>query len=215
MIRSMEPAWLNHWFASVRDEFSEVVSPFAGKPCVYVEVGCWAGACCEFMARNVLTHPDSVGFGIDPYPPDRKRYDVPKVREMAHERMEFFPNWSWVEMPSLTGIPTVCKVIEGAGRKIDILYLDGLHEANAVVIDFAQAWSHLRPGSVVIFDDYYTSVERGWPNVKEAVQAISIAFKGLIRPIGKHRRQCAVEVLHLDLGPVRGREQRVKECEQI
>jgi hypothetical protein len=195
----------DRWFNGVQSEFGEAVRHFTGRPITYVEVGTWAGAACEYVGRNVLTHPESRGFGIDPYPKDRKKHDVPEIKRHAAERMRFLGSrWQWIYEPSGQGLLSLRQRL--GGRGVDLLYLDGLHEAYSVVVDFALAWPSLNQGATVVFDDYETTMSRGWPNVKEAVTAIHIAWRGLIRATGQHKRQHSVEVLQKDLGRLRDRE---------
>jgi hypothetical protein len=195
---------LDQWFNKVRREFCPLAQRFSGKPSVYVEIGTWAGATCEWVARNVLTHPESLGFGIDPYPSDRRKYDVDEIKQRAANRVSFLGDrWKWHYLPSWHGLPQVVCHLMAQDRCIDLLYIDGDHDAHAVVQDFALAWPVLRPGSVVIFDDH--SINRPWPVVREAVESIHLAWKGLIKPIGKHQFQHAIEVVRKDLGNLHSR----------
>ena len=45
---------------------------------------------------------------------------------------------------------------------LDFAYIDGNHEAQHVLRDGLMAWQFLKPGGVMIFDDYTWS--RGYPN---------------------------------------------------
>lgn len=44
-------------------------------------------------------------------------------------------------------------IVEGASH-FDVIYIDGCHEPAAVLCDACQAWMLLKPGGVLIFDDY-------------------------------------------------------------
>lgn len=41
-----------------------------------------------------------------------------------------------------------------AGERFDIAYVDGCHRARDVMFDGVLAWSLLRPGGILVFDDY-------------------------------------------------------------
>jgi predicted O-methyltransferase YrrM len=200
---------LDRWFRRVQGEFSKVASRFAGKRITYVEIGCWGGGSAEWTAKNILTHPQSRGVGIDPYQQDQTRrcFNVPAIRALAANRLRdaIGDRWIWIREPSIEGLKNLSSLI---GKiPIDLLYIDGLHEAHSVVQDFALAWPMLRAGSVVIFDDYQKKGQQVWPHVKEGVQAIEIAFAGLVKPI-HCRRQYAMEVIRTDLPPLKEREGR-------
>jgi hypothetical protein len=194
---------LDRWHQMVRREYRSVFGPFAGKPVVYVEVGTWGGAASEAACRNVLTHPESRGYGIDPYDQtrERKRDDVESIRQTAASRVAAVigERWTWIREPSSTGLLTLRKLTE----RVDLLYLDGLHEGPDVVQDFALAWPLLRPGSVVLFDDYLKRGAYTWPHVKEACAAIEIAWQRYVTPIHLGRRQYALRVdVHRKLPPL-------------
>jgi hypothetical protein len=191
----MHRRW-DRWFRTTQPEFEAVVRPFAGKPVTYVEIGTWAGACCEWVGRNILTHPESLGWGIDPYPKDRPRHPVEAIKQRAWDRMQFIrQKWSWIYKPSTEGLIDLHPIV-GNVPGIDILFIDGDHDAHAVVQDFALAWPMLKVGSVVIFDDYRIRVPKGSPNVREGVEAVLKAWDGLVKPIGEQTRnwQFAIEV---------------------
>lgn len=190
----------SRWFGKVRREFSAVTKSFAGQPITYVEIGVWAGESAEWVCRNILTHPESRGIGIDPYLPDpvRAGHPVESVKRWAAERLSFMGSrWQWIYEPSRQGlINTLPRLLDG--QKIDIFYIDGDHHSDAALADFVLGWPHLRPGSVVIFDDYTVRFKKKHPHVKETWEAVLIAWKGLVEPIGEHRWQRALRVVKVE-----------------
>jgi len=161
----------------------------------YVEVGCWAGASAEWVCQNLLSHPFCRGYGIDPYPRDKRKHDLEAVQERAVSRLSFMrEKWTWIKKPSVDGLIDLSREFKNLDRKIDLLYLDGQHHANDVVVDLALAWPMLRVGSVVIFDDYKRCRENPFPNVDTAVKSIQESWAGLLEPIGTWDWQAAFEV---------------------
>jgi predicted O-methyltransferase YrrM len=190
----------DRWFQRIRHEFAGYTLPWAGQPdLVYVEIGVWAGASSAWMAEHILTHPGSVAFGIDPYEQRtvRKRHNIEdikaqsaaRLRALMGERYKFLYGRSDVVLPTLSAGLN--------GRSIDILYIDGVHEGPGVVSDFVLAWPMLRPGSLVVFDDYIPPRGYAWPHVKEACNAIEVAYRRYIEKIGSGR-QYALRVVHKD-----------------
>lgn len=190
----------DRWFIRHKKEFSFAANHLkqmrAGKPIVYVEIGCWAGASAEWTAQNVLTHIESIGIGIDPYPPDKRHHDLEAIQERARTRLEFMGNrWRWIKKPSVEGLLELNGAWEMSGS-IDLLYIDGQHHANDVLVDFALAWPLLKPGSVVIFDDYKRTRDNHFPNVDTAVAGIKESWGPLLEPIGRWHWQAAFVVKH-------------------
>lgn len=191
MIRPQDKTF---WFGRTFREFSALTLPYAGKPITYVEVGTWMADSCHWMMENVLTHPDSFGYGIDPYPDDFKRGSNEPVKEIAAERMSKFKNWTWIYAKSQDGLRMWDSM--KFGYKIDVLYLDGSHLAHDVVMDWCFAWPHLRNGSLVIFDDYGLSKRKtdGVLRVDVAVDAIEKSFAPFIERVGAWKLQAAFKV---------------------
>lgn len=55
--------------------------------------------------------------------------------------------------------------LKGHGVKADLIYIDGAHEFNAVYRDIERYWELLRPGGIMIGDDYCDY----WSGVRDAV----------------------------------------------
>lgn len=182
----------SRWFRRVANEFCPLMSPFAGTPVNYVEIGCWEGASAEWVARNILTHPESRGFGIDPYDGVhvlRHSDEVMQSRcEIAARRLAFCDRWQWIRSTSQ-------QALRSWMTPIDILYIDGQHEAPYVLADFVLAWPHLRVPGLVIFDDWAIGLRKRFPCVPEAVRAIERTFAGLVEPARPYGRQAALRIL--------------------
>lgn len=170
------------WFWAVRREFGRRAMEFAGKPIVYVEVGCWYGASAWWMCDRVLTHPEARGYGIDPYLPEPK-HDAEymgRVRLFARRLMRG-KRWTWIYAQSQQALQSHSW---DNRRSIDLLYLDGLHTASGVLSDWCLAWPYLKVGSGVILDDYFWGRRKPHSGVAEAVEAIKMTFGGMVEPWG-------------------------------
>jgi hypothetical protein len=82
---------------------------------------------------------------------------------------------------------------------IDILYIDGQHEAPYALMDFVLAWPLMNVGGLIVFDDYGIGSRKSFPCVPEAVRSVELAFAGLAEPLGKYSRQAAFRVVKKDV----------------
>lgn len=61
----------------------------------------------------------------------------------------------------------------------DFIYVDGSHEAHDVLTDAVLAYDLLKPGGLMIFDDYNS----GWDGVKYAVNAFLHVYHPFLKPV--------------------------------
>ncbi len=114
----------------------------------YLEVGCYEGGSAVWMLENVLTHEESTLTCIDPFLPwfggevSKKRFLSNVKLAGGADRTNLIIGYSQVELRKL---PL---------ESFDIVYIDGDHSAIAVLQDAVLSWPLLKPGGLVIFDDY-------------------------------------------------------------
>lgn len=62
----------------------------------------------------------------------------------------------------------------------DIIYIDADHEFESVISDIRMFWPLLKPGGVMIFDDY----QDGWPGVVKAIQQFAAETGNEVNHLG-------------------------------
>ena len=180
---------MSNWFKKSRREFAKLAMLKQGCG-VYVEVGCWKGDSAEWVMQNVRPKD---AYGLDPYPPDAKHsqdevdqiYKDTKKRLAAYAAFKLFRYDSQVELrlwPPNRGL-------------IDLLYLDGRHDAAGVVLDFCLAWHALNEGAIVIFDDFGIGKRKTHRHVPEAFEALCLAFGDQVEVIHRGPKQAALKII--------------------
>ena len=139
---SMGDAWFKQVYAPV---WRRVLGPFEGRPDLgYLEVGVYEGRATTWMFQNILTHPSSRAVGIDIFSHEG-------LEERFRENLERIGVLDRVE--TLVGYSNV-KLRELEGEHFDIIYVDASHIASDVLRDAVLSWDLLKPGGILIFDDY-------------------------------------------------------------
>jgi hypothetical protein len=135
-------------FDPVLDTFShnipvwkELLAPYVGKPDVsYLEIGVWEGRSALWMLENVLTSPSARLTLIDILVTPRWAANLDRSGRRDSVRM-------------LVGESS--KILLGLNpESFDIIYIDGSHWADDVLSDAVLSFALLKPGGILIFDDY-------------------------------------------------------------
>ena len=129
------------WFAHNIPLWAGLLQPYMGKPGVqYLEVGLWEGRSFIWMLDHVLTAPDSHATGID----------IEVLGRLLHN----------IE---LSGAADRVTTLEGSSQIVlrrlppesqDLIYIDGSHISADVLEDMVLSWRLLKPGGLMILDDY-------------------------------------------------------------
>ncbi|MEL6321085.1 MAG: class I SAM-dependent methyltransferase [Cyanobacteria bacterium J06626_14] len=129
------------WFTHNIPLWENLLKEWMDQPHVRaIEIGSFQGMSMCWLLDHVLTHPNAQLTSIDPA-----------------VQPEFYINLEKTETPS--------KVIQKAGSSHDVLptlppetydfvYIDGCHLASHVEQDGILSWSLVKPGGLLIFDDY-------------------------------------------------------------
>lgn len=127
-----------------------------------LEIGSFEGASTIWFLENILTRSTSSIVCIDPFSRGggEVRFDHNlRVSGQSH-RVTKIKASSNVALMRLTP------------RSFDVIYVDGSHLAPDVLLDAAASWWLLKPGGVLIFDDYQWQQHR--PELERPQLAIDI-----------------------------------------
>ena len=152
-----------------------------------VEIGVYEGASSCWWSDNLLEHPESRLYSIDPFLGNveyqQKRENYPTLDTIEHTaksniakskhpgKVTVLKGASWDEFPDLA------QDLRLENKQIDILYIDGEHTSEAVCRDIALYVPLVRRGGAVIIDDYgHEDVRRGADGALYALNCMETAF---------------------------------------
>jgi SAM-dependent methyltransferase len=136
------------WFTRRIPVWQQALEPYRGRPGLrYLEVGTFEGRSLFWVLEQILTNASSTAVGIDPYlgkwgASKEEIFRRNLERSGAGDRVKLIKGLSQVELRKL---PL---------QSFDIVYIDGSHAAADVLEDAVLAWRLLKPGGMLIFDDY-------------------------------------------------------------
>ena len=152
------------WFTGGRTEaWPKYLAPFASKRVNYLEVGTFEGRSMVWMLDNVLLHPDSRATGVDIE--IKPRYLQNLNRSGSCDKVR---NLQGRSQDVLRNLPKA---------SYDIIYIDGSHVTQDVMVDAVLAFDLLKPGGLLIFDDYAPLIWL-WPKDIRPKQAIDAFVAG-------------------------------------
>jgi len=164
--------------------------PFSGRPIRYLEIGALYGANLLSVGQSYGAHPASELHALDPWE------DYAAYPEYRGEQADIFAAFTRNVARSPQGAKV--RVHRGRSRELlptledgsfDIVYVDGNHGPEFVLEDAVVSFRKLKPGGVMIFDDY------GWQGpdaVARGVDAFLHAFHSLADLLGTKNSQVFV-----------------------
>lgn len=139
--------YVSHWIPVWQHHFGHL----RGRPGLRIlEIGSFEGRSAVWFLENILTTDDASIVCVDPF-----------YREEAEERFD--------KNIALTGVGhKVTKVKARSDEylaalpddRYDLIYIDGGHDAQTVLFDAILSWPLLRPGGLLLFDDYEWDPEK-------------------------------------------------------
>ena len=162
------------WFSGNISNWERILGPYQGKPDLhYLEVGVFEGRATVWIAENILTHPSSQITGLDVFPGGLKeRYLSNLAASGFTGKSKTLVGFS---QKTLRDLPAEC---------CDIIYIDGSHHAADVLTDTVLAWRLLKPGGLLIFDDYQWQRDRPAElRPRTAIDAFITANRGEIEVV--------------------------------
>jgi predicted O-methyltransferase YrrM len=137
-----EAAWRHFFFQRAKFD--------PQSPRIMVEVGSYEGSSAWWIMQNLLLSEESKLYCIDIWAaeegaPDRYQTFLRNIDELPNRKqIEVIRDWSQNALRQL--------LVHGV--RADLLYIDGGHDAPTVLRDLVTGFDLVKPGGIVICDDY-------------------------------------------------------------
>jgi hypothetical protein len=175
----------------------------AVRPKVVVEIGVWKGGSVMTLAKAIKEQDlDACVIAIDTWLGAWDHWlDARWFKELCFENgqprimKKFLQNIVSANLQNyVVPLPldsvNANVVLQKRGIRPDIIHIDGGHDYRAVITDLMLWWPLLRPGGILIGDDYTT--EGGWPGVRQAFDEFFTAQGVCPIPLENHNYKCRV-----------------------
>ena len=171
--------------------WSDLVKGFNSRPVTICEFGVYEGHSTLWWLDNACAHPDSRVIAVDPgyakvaYALMEKNFQLhPQKHKIEHHKFESRQFVSTLEDAS-----------------VDLLYIDGDHEAMSVAEDGLSGFHKLKVGGVMLFDDYDFEPEERWVDrfhlfPKPAIDAVMTLLEGRVEVVHKSYQVALRKLMH-------------------
>lgn len=145
------PTYTVDWTSHHVESWSKHLSHLKDKPCIGLEIGVFEGRSTDWFCKNILTHDHSRLICVDPFR-NKEKYQIFLRNAIENDLLHKL---------DIRRQPSEQMVIPC--NMLSMIYLDGWHSADAVMMDAMLCWRSLKSDGILIFDDYH------WPGPNATV----------------------------------------------
>lgn len=148
------------------DLWTSVLQRFRRENIRILEIGSMEGRSAIFFGTFF---PNSQITCIDPFYGNRMERFIKNTEDIS-SKISVIRDYS---LPALT-------YVRQTNDSFDIIYIDGNHERETVIIDSALCWGMLKLGGVLMWDDYqgYKTTAENWERPTRAIDGFLVAMQG-------------------------------------
>lgn len=168
------PKWTRDWVRGKTRNWAKHIIPLQDAfPVIrLLEIGVFEGLSACWWLDNLLTRPNDFYLGIDPWDATIMRGAftqqpaMDRVRETAIEALK--PHGSKARLYHGTSVeafrpaPEIKSIMQP--ESFEVAYVDGLHDPLGVTFDSVNTWSVVRPGGIIVWDDWNLGNPRSKPH---------------------------------------------------
>lgn len=169
----------NEWTQFNVPIWEKYLNHLKGKPNLRaLEIGTYEGQSAIWFLKNILNHKSCKIDVVDPffYPNPAgslDKHDLIKGRFLENTKRYESKLTLWEEF----SFQALVRLHWVGGNEFDLIYVDGEHYAKNVLEDAVLAFALLKPGGIMIFDDYAWDVKRSaYGKPKIAVDAFLAVY---------------------------------------
>lgn len=190
------------WSTVHRPEWKSILDERLPKdrPIHIVEVGCFEGRSTVWFADYLQYHNESrmscvdTWLGGEEVARTKQNFDMPQIFKTFMKNVDEHPQRRKIFVnvgPSQTALCSYQKFYHGM---VDFVYLDGSHTQRDTIVDLVLAYMLIRPGGVIIVDDYKNNMQTGNPKLRprDAVDFFASSLENEIEFYVTRERQAVI-----------------------
>lgn len=161
--------------------WDKYLAQFIGKKINIMEIGVYKGDATTWFLKNIMTNPDSRIVAVDTFggsPEYGSTIDFTKIEKKFYENIKKTGRENQVIVMKMYSSQALINLLHTMDMNFDIIFIDASHEAKDVLSDNVLAWGLLKPGGVLINDDYkWDKLNKNYFRPKIAIDSFISSFK--------------------------------------
>lgn len=162
------------WFTNNIPLWQSELSRYKTQPTLFLEVGSYEGRSALWALDNILTHPRSKAYCVDSF--EAGTFPTFQRNTAAYRKAKKLVTLRGKSQDMLKH-PTLLSLKDS----FDIIYLDANHHTSHVLEDAILSFPLLKPGGLLIFDDYTNSKNHDQTCPKPGIDAFLDAYAPYLR----------------------------------
>lgn len=149
------------WFSFNIPVWTKCLDHMKNKPnLMCLEIGSFEGRSAAWLLENILTHKTSKIVCVDTFDGSVEHIDDPELNKLLPTLYDTFCyNISSFADQVIIKRGKSQEILKHMDQLFDFIYIDGDHTAVAVLEDAVLSFALLKPGGILIFDDYMWGVD--------------------------------------------------------
>lgn len=170
----MSELWKSGCGAAHGENWTQWIGHLKSLPVTGLELGTWQGESAEWMLENVFTHREARYCCVDTFEGSEEHklagMDCSTLETDTRERLRRFGHRAQI----FKGLSHAAMKTMFSRDQFDFIYVDAAHDAMNVMRDSVLAFDLLKPGGVILWDDY------GWHVFTDPVDCPQMAIDAFI-----------------------------------
>jgi predicted O-methyltransferase YrrM len=149
------------WFSFNIPVWTKYLDHIKNKPdLMFLEIGSFEGRSATWLLENILTNKTSKIVCVDTFDGSVEHIDDPELNKLLPTLYDTFcHNISSFADQVIIKRGKSQEILKHMDQLFDFIYIDGDHTAVAVLEDAVLSFALLKPGGILIFDDYMWGVD--------------------------------------------------------